>query len=154
DRDLALFTHEGDPNASGLLLVGASNGVATFKPGCDVEVLPLQFSAPVRLDGLGREWLAAHVPSRVGPLDLFVQSFFFLPPSKLPAATKPVPLHVECRPRRSPRPPRRPPAPRGATRTNHGWPLSSCGPAARATPARSGRRDGAAPQRGVERPAR
>src|SRR5262249_11976473 len=95
DRDFALFTHEGDPNASGLLLVGASNGVATFKPGCDVGVLPLQFAAPVRLDGLGREWLAAHVPSGVGPLDLFVQSFFFVPPSKLPAATKPVQIHVE-----------------------------------------------------------
>jgi uncharacterized membrane protein len=96
DQDFALFTHEGDPNAVGLLLVGSSNGVVTFKPGCDVEVLPLLLPpAVIALDGLGQEWLAAHVPSGVGPLDLFVQSFFFVPPSKLPAATKPVQIHIE-----------------------------------------------------------
>jgi uncharacterized membrane protein len=96
DRDFALFTHEGDPNAAGLLLVGLSNGVVAFKPGCDVEVLPLLLPpAPIALDGLGEEWLAAHVPPGVGPFDLFVQSFFFVPPSKLPAATKPVQIHIE-----------------------------------------------------------
>jgi uncharacterized membrane protein len=96
DQDFALFTHEGDPNAAGLLLVGLSNGVVTFKPGCDVEVLPLLLPpAAIALDGFGQEWLAAHVPSGVGPLDLFVQSFFFVPPSNLPAATKPVQIHIE-----------------------------------------------------------
>ncbi len=95
-QDFALLTHEGDPNASGLLLVGSSNGVVTYKPGCDVEVLPLLLApAPVALDGLGEEWIAAHVPSGFGSLDLFVQSFFFVPPSKLPAATKPVQIHIE-----------------------------------------------------------
>jgi len=62
----------------------------SFKPAADVEGLPLLLPRGRRLDGLATEWTRCARPSSVGPLRPVVQSFFFVPPSKLPAATKPV----------------------------------------------------------------
>ena len=74
---ITLLISDGQPGASGLLLIGLGSGQANATASCIIDVVPLLTTIPIGLSPGGALTLPVVIPGGLPPIDVYLQTVLF-----------------------------------------------------------------------------